>query len=397
MLHRLSILLCLAFLCPLARAADPSADWTLTTADLTAHPADWAGLSEQGVQVRQNGATRTVPWEDFVAIGQSPASPTTQPAGLSLALTNGDRLTGEPAGMSGETLAWTSPDLGKLTLPLRRIEGIYRGAPPSDAAPAPAEDQAQLNNGDVVKGIVADLTPQTLTMQVNGQAAQIPLSSLHRLQLAATGEAKPAAARALRLTFADGSIFTVSAARSQGKTLQLTLDDGAEHRVQAAALVSIEQVNGPVVWLSSLKPAEAVQTPDFDLSWPARMNQSVTGGPIRFGNRTYDQGIGVHAYARLRFDLPPGYRLFRTQYAIDGNGALADVTVRIYLDQKRVYERTGVKAGWLSPVVELPLGQAKTLTLEVDDGANGAVQDRFNWIAPALLKTQLPASQPGAQ
>ena len=46
------------------------------------------------------------------------------------------------------------------------------------------------------------------------------------------------------------------------------------------------------------------------------------------------------------------------------------------------------RAAMLSPAVVLDLAGAKTLTLEVDYGENYDVQDRFNWIEPALLRSK---------
>ena len=57
-----------------------------------------------------------------------------------------------------------------------------------------------------------------------------------------------------------------------------------------------------------------------------------------------------------------------------------------------LHEADHVHAGVLSPVVSVDIGDAKALTLEVDYGANYDVQDRFNWIEPALLKKK-PATQ----
>jgi hypothetical protein len=75
------------------------------------------------------------------------------------------------------------------------------------------------------------------------------------------------------------------------------------------------------------------------------------------------------------------------------------VTVRVKLDDQVVHEQQNVRAGALSPVVLVDLGEAKELTLEVDFGANIDSEDRLNWIEPALLKVKpaaAPATQPAA-
>ena len=106
--------------------------------------------------------------------------------------------------------------------------------------------------------------------------------------------------------------------------------------------------------------------------------------------------LAATPYSRITWDLPAAggnYKAFRTQYAIDGLAPYADVTVRVKLDGKTVHERTGFTAGELSPVVLVPLNNAKQLTLEVDFGGNYNVQDRLNWIEPALITaTAIPSS-----
>jgi hypothetical protein len=140
---------------------------------------------------------------------------------------------------------------------------------------------------------------------------------------------------------------------------------------------------------------ENVQTPFLDRPAPARMNQTVLGEPIRFGGRTYERGIGVHAYARLAWELDASrYKAFRTQYALDGQLPYANVTVRIKLDDRVAHEVKDFRAGALAPLVVLDTKGAKRITLEVDWGDTYDVQDRFNWIEPALLKEKPPPPEP---
>ncbi len=126
------------------------------------------------------------------------------------------------------------------------------------------------------------------------------------------------------------------------------------------------------------------------------MNTNYAGQPIFFKDRQYLRGIGVHSYSRLVFPLDgKSYTAFRTRYAIDpdARGGVADVTVRIKLDDKVVHERQHFRAGELSPAVVIDLNGATSLTLEVDFGANMDAEDRLNWIEPALLKVR-PCAEP---
>jgi hypothetical protein len=131
-----------------------------------------------------------------------------------------------------------------------------------------------------------------------------------------------------------------------------------------------------------------VQIPYFSAqTQPAKMGQSVDGDPIHIAEKTYPHSIGAHAYSRLVYALDPAYNTFRTEYAIDGNLPYANVTIRIKLDDKLAHEQKDVTANTpLKPVV-LDVTGAKQLTLEVDYGRTYDVQDRVNWIEPALLKS----------
>ena len=151
--------------------------------------------------------------------------------------------------------------------------------------------------------------------------------------------------------------------------------------------VGVEQVNGPVSFLSSRTPSEVVQVPYLGKPWPTRMDRSVTGGALSFDGRTYGHGIGVHAYSKVSWAIDgAGYKSFRTQYAIDGAGAYAEVVVRVMVDGKVVHEAKDVRAGPPSGVVTVPVEGGKVLTLEVDYGANHDTQDRFAWLEAALTR-----------
>jgi hypothetical protein len=273
-----------------------------------------------------------------------------------------------------------------------------------------------LSNGDVVRGIVTAIAAgSVLVQQAGGETIEVPLESVARISFAAIGAAAtaPSITRSFRVGLADGSVINVAALSLQQQMLRLGLRgqgtaSGLQRELPLSAVVSIEQINGPVTWLSDLRPLESVQTAMFDVSWPARMNRAVDGGPIRFNDRIFARGIGVHAYSRLVYQIDPAWRAFRTQYALAwGDLPYANVTVRIKIDQQTVHQRQDVLAGVLSSpiVLEIPPG-ARRLTLEVEFGRNYDVQDRFNWIEPAFLKAPAsfapgtaptPATQRGAE
>jgi hypothetical protein len=393
-----SFIACVLMFCGAADGAE--SPWTITTADFQSVPAPQLMLDEQGATYQPaSGERKAIPWDQILQSERDGA--TSRPGGaFMLHLVTGDRIAGAPTALDGETLRWKSDMAGDLSFPMRQVSYLGRAdrQPPRDAEPR-TEDSVQLANGDVVRGIVAAISAKDVTIQGGGGAppAVVPLESVVAMQFVSSGPEKDPSQRTFRVSLSDGSRLTGSAVMLSGEELTLTLPSGESRKIPAAHVSGIEQANGPVAWLSSFPSSESEHTPLFETVRPARMDQAVTGDPIRFGDRAFRRGIGVHSRSIIRWPLDGTYKSFRTQYAMDGELPYANVTVRIRLDDKVVHERADFGAGELSPVVQVPLENAKQLVLEVDYGRTYDVQDRFNWIEPALLKqpaAPAPATQP---
>jgi hypothetical protein len=376
--------------------------WTLTSADLGATAVSLKSIDASGLHVANvdgsNG--RVVPMSDFAELERSVAI--TPPSGkFVLHLLGGDHIAGDPVAIKGESIVWRHPTVGELTVPMRELKAMTRpGGRPSEERRK--EDVVTLSNKDVVRGAVADLAPDKVTVQTDAGATPVPLDSVDSIGFAAAAQTGNANKPAYRVRLDDDSSIVGSAiALAAGADkLKLTLPGAAPRDIDLAHVANIEQVNGPVSWLSGRPPSESVYIPYFgnDQRYPARMNTNLSGDPIRFKDRKFARGIGVHSYSRLSWPLDgKSYVAFRTRYAIDPAAEVerADVTVRIKLDDKVVHEQEHVRPGVLSPVVVVDLGQAKKLTLEVDYGENIHSGDRLNWIEPALLKVK-PAPEPTA-
>jgi hypothetical protein len=309
-------------------------------------------------------------------------------------MTGGDQIGGEPVSLTGEALLWKNPSLGEISIPSGRLVAMTA---PDKPAPQDRkrEDVVGLANGDTVHGIIASLAPDKITVQTDAGNSDVPMASVASVSFAAT-PSPGSDARAFRVKLDDGSSLVGPQVRLEGDHLTLTLGKTADRKIALAHVTTVEQVNGPVSWLSSRTPAEAVyyrfiggpQQPAayMDRSWGGQRG-------IDFKGRAVAHGIAVHALSRLTWTLDGKYEAFRTRYAIEGDSAgLADATVRVRLDDKVAYEKAHVRSGKLSPVVLLDLKGAKKLTLEVDGGTAYA-QDTLDWIEPALLK-HMPAGPP---
>ena len=89
----------------------------------------------------------------------------------------------------------------------------------------------------------------------------------------------------------------------------------------------------------------------------------------------------------MSFRVGGNYRAFVTSFGIDDNsGPFADVNVRIKVDGQQRYEHRSVRRGELFGPLLIDVTNGKRLELIVDYGQLGLIQDRFNWIEPALIR-----------
>ncbi len=376
------VLLCL--ICGFFLAAAP---WTLTTADFEKRQVELLEISPEQLIVQSAGGERVaMPMERFLSLTRSAAPAAMSKPAFTLHLDGGGRLAGSPDGITGETLAWKSDAIGPVPVSVRSIVGMTRGS--TSLAPItqpPAADQLRLANGDLLEGVIADISGEGVGLLVDGQLAVVPLDSVVSIRFATVGGGADATRRAFLVRLGDGSSIAGQDLKTDGQSLTFTVA-GEARTVPLAAVRSIDQVNGPVAWISDLSPTRDEQTPFIGDPVPTRFNTSLDNRPLAVGEQRFGKGIAVHARSVLVFDLPEGYKAFRTQYAIDGDRPQANVTVRIKLDDRIIHEQADVVAGRLYPVVQADLAGAKRLTLEVDYGQTYDVQDRFLWVEPALLR-----------
>jgi hypothetical protein len=334
-------------------------------------------------------------WSNVLEISQAVNPPAATSGRLLLIFRGGDKLSGEPISFNGDALQWNSGSLGPVGFSVDSLGGILqRGYDSPELDQARTDDVVRLANGDTMHGIINAIAPGGVTIQIGDATPTLGWDSISAVLFAtAQGNPDQLRRRMFRVRLAGDEAIDVADVSLAADQLTITLNDKSTRRLDAGMVAGIEQLNGPIAWLTSGKPVENIYKPLFSENFPTRFDRTVGDGkPIQERYPGFHHGIGCHSYSKLTYAVDGGWARFRTQFAIDSDSPLADVTVRIYLDDKPAFEEKNVKVGRIYPVVMIPLKDAKTISLEVDYGENYATEDRFVWLDPALIRTIAPAA-----
>jgi len=141
---------------------------------------------------------------------------------------------------------------------------------------------------------------------------------------------------------------------------------------------------GRRTWLSEMRPTEVTygfSAPRFDRAWG--------GGAIEMGGTTYRRGIGVHAWTRMTFAVPPGATAFEAVIGLTDDTLEcepATVTFEVSNEAGGVLFDSGLIVRGDSPrAIHVAVSDIAPITLMVTEGGNGRDCDHANWADAAFL------------
>jgi hypothetical protein len=372
---------------------------------IESHPVEGRLVSfslKNGAVLRADSQQKEIPTSHIVRVtfhadsaAQTAEPEVSVPTDATLELAWGDSLTGRLVGSRDDAWIIQATGLGEIAIPMDAVSRLiqtqgktvaFRGLVEWFFATRNAEDAVLLTNGDVIRGFIAALTAEGLEVD----AAAGPIRVPQRLVLAAhfvhpPPTAPPALHAVVHLRHAGR--LTATALECDGETVVARLHAGPTAHFPLDRVASIEVVGGRWVWMTGLRPISFEQVPMLSLSWDFRIDRNVAGGPIVVAGEAFSHGLGVHSRSVLVYELDAAYREFVTSFGLDDDsGPLADVNVSILVDGMRRYESNHVRRGTLLGPVRLDVARAGRIELVVDFGANGDVQDRFDWVEPALIR-----------
>jgi NPCBM/NEW2 domain len=393
-----------------SRAADETrpVEFVVRTADGNEHRGALREMKRDwSLRVGAAGEGTHIAGADVVSIRRPGLPLPPMPAGEHLILVNGDRLSLTGLRLDGEKLRGRCPDFGgtDVELPLSAVAAWWRAAPDGVSAPDQylrrllavnrKRDAVYLLNGDVLEGVLDALNDKQVSLEIDKRSVATDLIRVAAVALSSEPAAglRPKGLHA-RLTLDGGARLTLASAEcSDGLALRGTTAFGAPLRVPLNRVVALDWLGGRAVYLSDLKPVGFDEPLPYlgadSIHWPPVADGSVDERDLRTGGSTFAKGIGMHSSGRLRYELAGRYRRFEATVGLDDRtGRKGSVRVRVLGDGRPLdigfAEELTAKNG--PARLQADVTGVKTLTLEVDVGRGGNVQDHVDWSDARVIR-----------
>ena len=345
------------------------------------------------VYLDDTGRRRTAMLRDLVAILPTGASDTALPArsparrpGV-LELTDAQRYPGEHTASAApdEQVIWRHPLLGQLAFPLDDVaravlqpggEALFDGRLGADAA---LRDAVLLTNNDVVTGFVLSLA-NPIEIETPSGVLSVPPE-----RVLAVSMANPAQhAKGMMVWLDDGAAARVLGLRAEGgEWIALAVSDARNVRTTLASVRALVPEAARLRPLAAIAPTEQSAPSDRRTFDPARTLDPDDALPVVL----HAHDIRYPGPMRVTYELPAGARRF---------GALAempraampwgDCELVIHVDSREVF-RQRLNADTPTADVSVP-ANGRTLTITIDEGAHGPINDIVILRRPLILVDQ---------
>jgi hypothetical protein len=141
---------------------------------------------------------------------------------------------------------------------------------------------------------------------------------------------------------------------------------------------------GPQVSLSDLKPTNVefgFAAPQIDREWD--------NPPLLLGGVRYERGIGMHAWARMTYPVPPNAVELQAIIGVADkmrDNPRAAVTFEVRDQANTLLFDSGLVDGTTPPMpIHVDVRGKTAVILAVTDGGNGIDCDHANWVVPSFL------------
>lgn len=382
----------LATIAPAAAGLGASDEFLLIGRDHRAQSVRLVGINGQSlVHGDQAGGWVNVPLDQCVALVAEHTAKAAPHVGL-VRLADGQRFPGEAlsgARAADDVLVWNHRGLGRMEIPLERIESVVfvQGAATPRIAPAGASDVLLLANGDRLEGFVLALG-DPISMEVPGgdgppgsvHTIGIPLDRAAAVSMVTPGQRSTGR----RLWLTDGTVVDVMGLMlgDDGLVRLVGLPFGAEREPDALPLAAVAAVlfrPQGLTAFADLTPTQIKGPPmRYVVPSPSALDDFAPLGLLR---------VEFRGPLLVRYELPisPVYLSAEARLPIAAK-MWGDCVPLIRDDDNEVF-RARLNADQPSTSIGITLRGA-ALTIEITEAAHGPIQDHVVLHRAMLLPAQ---------
>jgi|GEM_PF-1666208 hypothetical protein len=252
------------------------------------------------------------------------------------------------------------------------------------------QDQLTLSNGDKIRGELSGFSATTLTLETDSGPRDFLIQELTHLRFnpELVIVPKPESQKTL-VRLQDGSrVSARSVMLVEFNAFLLKTELCGDWQVPLGSVDSFLSLTENRRPLSERTPQKVDYTPFLSKVPHWQIDANVLGTQMRMQTAGYLTGLGMHSRTEVQWLLEEGDASFLAEIGIDdvakGTGS---VVFEILTDQKSVYQSEIIRGDEKPKLVRIDLKGKKTLTLRVDFGDRGDVQDRANWGNALILKS----------
>jgi hypothetical protein len=330
----------------------------------------------------------------------APAADSAKPA-VSIELRGGGLVGGKSVALADDAcqLAW---GFGQpLAIPIDAVRAIRFdpaavNAEFDKAIAAPSADADRIyflveGQPESIAGLIAGLTAEELTFEIEGQERKLPRAQLFGIVLAQAQAEDPTPPATIHLR--DGSQLSAALASLQDGTLVCKLPGDSEVSIPWSAVARIDIRSSREAFLSDLKPTAVDEAVLVTLPRPWQRDKAVTGKPLELSagagtaaRRTFDKGIGVHARSALSFEAGREYDLLVATIGIDaGTEGKGDCVFRVLGDGQPIFSQR-MKGTDPPQELRVEIRAYDEITLVVEPGEGLDLADHANWCEVRMVK-----------
>lgn len=247
---------------------------------------------------------------------------------------------------------------------------------------------------DYHKGIVRDVTEEQVQFEFDGDVLPVKRNKVYGLIYY-----RPPAG-----TLPEAACEIVDASGSRWQARNLSLSDQLHWETPAglsvarppAAIRKIDFSHGKIVYLTDMEPETLDFTPFFGTAkelpviaefFGPRANKSLSGGPLKLGEKVYENGLALHSRTEITYRLPGRFsRLKATAGIDDAVRPHGHVRLVIRADENVLLEETLTGEDETPLAIDVNLTGARRLAILVDFGDKTDIADHLDLCEARIIK-----------